>query len=378
MKIGFFVHGYLPWDPYGVPRYVERTANYLIDNGHQVYLIVVGRPNLPKTEKPKSNFSIKRTRYVNFPIKKLTPYWSLASYTVCSLIEASRLVKKEQIQILHGHTIQWGGLQSALVSRITHKPCVITLHGSALASYTQTRLPTLYSFLRWANVLICQKKSAARKLTSWGFSEQNIELMSQGCVDTERFRPADTKSPRSTFVITFLGRLLPFKGPDLLLDAAPHVLKEKPNTVFQFIGEGELKGRLNDKANSLHISDNVRFLGLRNDVDDLLRGSDVFVSLSPYENVSDLSLLEAMATGVPVVATDSGETSHTVKDGKTGLLAKCNPKDIANKILILLNDKHLSEKLSMNERNFVVAERCLDISAKREEEIYWSILNGRK
>jgi glycosyltransferase involved in cell wall biosynthesis len=378
MKIAFFVHGYLPWDAYGVPRYVERLGSYLAQRHHQIYVIVVGRPNLPKIEKVTANLTIYRTKHVELPLQKLNPYWSLASYTLGSLIEASKLVKEEDIQLLHGHTIQWGGLQSALVSKITHKPFIITLHGSALQQYSEKKLPQSLGFLRLAKMIICQKTSAAKKLLLWDLPEQKIMLLPQGCVDTERFRPATNRPSRKAFVVTFVGRLVPFKGPALLLQAAPYVLSKFPNTVFQFIGEGKLKDYLIDMAKSMCIADKVKFLGFRHDVNDLLRRSDVFVSLSPYENVSDLSLLEAMATGVPVVATDTGETRRVVKDKETGLLARNDPKDVARKILTLFNNKSLSKTLSENERHFVVERHCVSISAKKMEEIYWSVISNGK
>lgn len=378
MRIAFFVHGYLPWDAYGVPRYVERLGSYLTHRGHKIYVIVVGRPNLPKIEKPKSNLMIYRTSYIDMPSQRLRPFWSFTFYTVGSLLEASKLVRKEGIQILHGHTVRWGGLQSALVSRMTNKPCIITLHGAEIDGYAEIRMPPLLRFLHMADFIMCQKRSTMGKLISWGFHKEKVILLPQGCVDTQRFRPFRNKSQKTQFVVTFVGRLITFKGPQLLLEATPYILSKHTNTVFQFVGEGELKEYLKAKAELMHIADRVKFLGFRSDVDEILRNSDVFVSLSPYENVSDLSLLEAMATGVPVVATDVGETRMYVKNGETGILAKCDPKDIADKITMIIDNKKLAYNLSENERNFVVKEHSLEIMGRKQEEIYWSAIYNRK
>ena len=373
MKIAFFVHGYLPWDTYGVPRYVERVGGYLAKRGHRVFIFAVGRPNLQKVEKPTSNLTVYRTSYVDIPSKRLRPFWSLAYYTVGSLLEASRVVNKERIQILHGHSIQWGGLQSILVSRLTGKPCIITIHGSGLDRYSKRQMPRYLRPLRRAKVIICQKTSAARKLKSWGFSDKRLILLT-GFVDTERFRPPEDRLPKGLSVVSFVGRLTAFKGPQILLDAVPHVLSKHPNTVFQFVGEGDLKHYLMCKAESMGLANQVKFLGLRNGVDTILKNSDVSVSLSNHENVSDFALLEAMATGVPVVATDVGETRTLVKDEETGLLAKCDSRDVAAKITKVLNDRNLAHNLSRNERQLMVKEHSLEVFGRKYETIHWSVI----
>jgi len=377
MKIAFFVHGYLPWDAYGVPRYVERLGSYLAGRGHQIYVIAVGRPNLPKVEKPKTNLTIYRTCYVDLPSKRLRPFWSFAYYTFGSLLEASKLINKEDIQILHGHTVRWGGLQSALVSRVTHKPFIVTLHGSGLGGYSEIRTPQHLRFLRWADIVICRETSAVRKLISCGFPEKKVILLSEGCIDTEKFRPSENKMPKGPPIVTFVGRLIPFKGPQLLLEAAPHILSRHTNTVFQLVGEGESKDYLMTKARSMGIADHVKFFGLRSDVDKILRSSDVFVSLSPYENIGAFALLEAMSTGIPVVATDVGETRTIVKDGETGLLAKCDSRDIAEKVARVLDDRNLVYNMARNERQLIVKEHSLEVFCKKYETIYGSVIQRK-
>ncbi|MHA1705202.1 MAG: glycosyltransferase family 4 protein [Promethearchaeota archaeon] len=377
IKIAFFVHGFIPWDCYGVPRHVERLAQYLTDKGHKVFVITVGRPNLPKIERFKRNLVIYRTNYISPPVKRMKPYWSVGLYTINCILEASYLVIKEKIQILHGHTIQHGGLQSALVSKITGKPCIITIHGSGLDKYPKEKMPLQLSFLRDVNLIICQKMSAIRKLRAWGFPDDKLSFVTEGCVDTKKFRPNEDKQKRDSSVVTFVGRLIPFKGPQLLLEAAPYILSKKPNTIIQFVGEGRLKKHLMTKAISMDIKDHVYFLGFRTDVDEILRNSDVFVSLSPYENFTDFALLEAMATGVPVVATDVGETRTIIKSGKTGLLTKYDPKDLADKILKILNDELFANRLSRSERELILKEYSIEIFGKKHEEIYRKIIHEK-
>jgi glycosyltransferase involved in cell wall biosynthesis len=370
MRIAFFSHGYLPWDPYGVPRYVERLSNCLTSKGHQVFIITVGRPNLPKIESPRPNLTVYRTTYSEPPISKCEPLWSLTLYTVGSLTEASKLVSKEDIQIIHGHTDVWGGLQCALVSTITKKPCVVTLHGSALDKYSEGRLPLHLRFLNRADFVICQKMSAINKLISWKISRRKLVFLPKGCIDVRQFAPAERDLSKSVQVVTFIGRLTDYKGPRLLLEAAPQILSNNPSTLIQFVGDGDLRALLEAKARSMGLNNQVKFLGLRPDINEILRSSNVFVSISPYQNATDLALLEAMATGVPIVATNVAGTRRVVKDGKTGLLAECDPKDIACKVSTLLSNKRLADSLSKNERKLIKDEYSLDEITQKHEEIY--------
>jgi glycosyltransferase involved in cell wall biosynthesis len=180
-------------------------------------------------------------------------------------------------------------------------------------------------------------------------------------------------------VVTFVGRITGFKGPQLLLQAIPLILKQYDNVIFQFVGEGDLLEELTQAARDMGLSeDNVRFLGLRMDIPDLLRASSIAVSLSPFENFTDFALLEAMATGLPVVATDVGETRTLVKDGETGLLARPEPEDIANKICNLLEDSRLAGQLGKNARDLIVKEYSLEHFGREHERLYSSILDCRQ
>jgi glycosyltransferase involved in cell wall biosynthesis len=374
MRIAFFIHGFPPWDCYGAPNHVERLSTYLADRGNEVYVITVGRSNLPKVEQPRPHLTIYRTGYADIRSQRLRPYWSFASYTLATLVESVRLIRDKDIQVLHGHTIQWGGLQCILASRITGKPCILTVHGSGLDRYQSRKIPMHIRFLRWAKLIICQKTSAINKLLSWGLPEDKMTLLTEGFVDTRKFRPAKSRPRRNGPIVTFVGRLIPFKGPQLLVEAIPHILSKCPRTFFQFVGDGELREPLDARTRSLGIDANVKFLGFRRDVNEIMRDSNVSTSLSPYENYTDFALLEAMATGVPVVATDVGETRTIVKDGETGLLAECTPEDIARKIVEVLTNKQLAYKLSKNERDLVVRQYSLDLGGKKHEEIYRSIV----
>jgi len=143
-----------------------------------------------------------------------------------------------------------------------------------------------------------------------------------------------------TKVILTIANLIPYKGHSDLIRAADQVIQRFPGALFLLVGEDRgIQKDLEQEVSRLGVAQGVRFLGRRNDIPALLGASDLLVLPSHEEGFSNV-ILEAMAAGLPVVATDVGGNREAVVDGVTGWLAP--PKDpgaMAEKILDLLNDR---------------------------------------
>jgi glycosyltransferase involved in cell wall biosynthesis len=176
-------------------------------------------------------------------------------------------------------------------------------------------------------------------------------------VDTIRFNPSRRDEGRAalgvqpdTLVFGTVGRLLPVKDHATFL-AALAVLRQR-GLPFQavIVGDGPLRRALADSARALDLSSSVRFVGNRDDVAALLAGLDVFVQSSISEGLSN-TVLEAMASGVPVVATDVGGTGELVEPGYTGLLAPAsNPAALASAIGTLATDAPARQRMGLAAR----------------------------
>jgi glycosyltransferase involved in cell wall biosynthesis len=140
-------------------------------------------------------------------------------------------------------------------------------------------------------------------------------------------------------VIIVIGNLIPYKGHGDLLVAAQKVLRHIPQAIFLLAGEDRGIGRdLKNMAIDLGIAAKVRFLGLRNDIPNLMAASDLSVLPSHEEGFSNV-ILESMAAGLPVVATGVGGNREAILDGVTGwLVPPRNPAAMAKKIVDLLSD----------------------------------------
>src|SRR5262249_6732503 len=136
------------------------------------------------------------------------------------------------------------------------------------------------------------------------------------------------------FVVIQVARLVEIKDHQTALKTLS-IAKSDPRIRLVFVGEGPEEGAIRAGARQLGLGDQVRFLGLRNDVPQLLRASDAFLLTSQNEGIP-LTVLEAMAAGLPVVSTAAGGVGELVIDGKTGLLAPVGDADTLARHLLRL------------------------------------------
>jgi glycosyltransferase involved in cell wall biosynthesis len=125
----------------------------------------------------------------------------------------------------------------------------------------------------------------------------------------------------STFRITYIGRLVKVKGVDLLIQAVAKNAEER-SVVLDVVGDGEERMNLEKLAEKLGITENVQFHGRQSDVTKFLKKSDIFVYPSVWQEVFGISIVEAMAHGLPCIANNVGGIPEIIEDGKNGFLTK--------------------------------------------------------
>jgi len=175
-------------------------------------------------------------------------------------------------------------------------------------------------------------------------------------------------------VIGTIGRLHPQKGHRFLIEAARDVIGRYPGAEFQIIGDGELDGELKARTAKLGLEGNIRFLGSRTDIAALLEKMDVFVLPSLWEGLP-LVLLEAMASGLPVVATAVDGVTEIARDRVETLLVK--PKDVgalSHAMLMLLGSRTIAEQLGRAAKLTVVERFGVDRMVRETEDVYRSVL----
>jgi glycosyltransferase involved in cell wall biosynthesis len=209
-------------------------------------------------------------------------------------------------------------------------------------------------------------------------------------IDLDRFFTVTKKSeplirlrnelalPDSAFVVLVVARLHTQKGHIFLIKAIPSILRRFSETHFVFVGEGELRQSLEDQARAAGIEHVVHFIGTRQDIPDLLALSDVFVLPSLWEGMPN-SVLEAMAMGTPVVATNVDGTPEVINDFKTGLLVPPeNSKALAEAVIALLEKPELRQQLSEDALQWVKNNFSQDKYISGFEQLYLELSTARK
>ena len=257
----------------------------------------------------------------------------------------ARLIRRERIDLVHTHNAGpwlYGGLAAKLAgARLCH-----TEH-SNLFPHQRRMLRAERWLARWTEVIISDSEKVKRHLVErQGVPAGKIRVVVNG-VDTRRFgaeggAPAQARRLLGLNgdqpVVGTVGRLVPVKDHRTLLAAFRRVAEQHPAGRLVIVGDGPLRGDLVRLAGTLGLSDRVRFLGERRDIPQLLRAFDLFVLSSVSEGMP-LTVLEAMAAGVPVVATRVGGVPEAVVDRETGwLVPPGDPESMAGAVLALLAD----------------------------------------
>jgi glycosyltransferase involved in cell wall biosynthesis len=163
-----------------------------------------------------------------------------------------------------------------------------------------------------------------------------IEVMSGG-IDAGRYAARSERTGRDLDLV-FVGRLVPVKRVDVLLEAAARVARERPGLRVAIVGDGPLRGDLERQAADLGLAGNLSFLGHRDDVAKWLARARVFVLTSDSEGLA-LSVMEASMAGLPCVVSDVGDLADLVVDGRNGWrVPRRDPEALARRLLELLSD----------------------------------------
>lgn len=199
-------------------------------------------------------------------------------------------------------------------------------------------------------------------------------------VDIEKFSAGRMKNKKISNTIITVGRLVPKNGVDILIKAAAELKKEIPDIKLYIIGDGPERQNLEELSRKSSLNSNVKFFGsvLYEKIPKYLATADVFARPSRSEGMGN-SFIEALAAGLPIVGTLVGGILDIIKEGETGLFSKVDdPKDLADKIKILLADKSLSQKIVENGRRMVEKRFSWDKIAEQYAEVFNSQLNTKK
>lgn len=232
---------------------------------------------------------------------------------------------------------------------------------------------------RLAHRIVANSQAAAQQVIAEGLPESRVTVIPNG-VDLRTFAPPHlrTSAPPHPRTITTIANLRPEKGHDVLLDAAARVVQTHPDARFQFVGDGPRRSPLEQRARALGLGGRVAFLGHREDVPALLAGSTLFVLPSRSEAFPN-GLVEAMAAGVPAIASGVGGILELIQHERNGLLVPvADASALADAIVSLLEHPDTAERLGANARQTIESRYSFDRMVGAFEALYLSQLAGSR
>jgi len=291
-----------------------------------------------------------------------------------------RLFRQEDVALVHAH--QYGPLLYSALARLPRlpKPILFTEHGRDHPDYRRWKRV-------WANRLLLTRsdrfvavgESVRQALIEYeGLPDHRIEVIHNGC-DLPQYDPrrplrslvrSELGLEEDEFVVMQVARLNRLKDLPTALRAAKLLTSDHPLARLVIVGEGEDRVQLESLTNELQLETRVLFLGSRPDVARLLQSADAFMLSSISEGIP-LTLIEAMASGLPCVATMVGGVPEVIRDGETGLLIGAGDHvGLAAQLGRLVSSLGLRQKLGMAGHRHVLERHDASTMHRRYSDLY--------
>ena len=324
MNVLEVVCGYFPHHRAGVPQHIRSLISRLVAEGDFSATVVA-----QETEDFVGD-GIRQVRLPRYPLRwwRHKREWFYRWFDGTILWCGPRICREQKIDLIHGHTWQYGGRQAILLGRRCKLPVVVTLHGTILDNYSENTPPEWVGMLFESAHLVVQKPSARDKLISWGYPSEKITL-SLGPV-SEKFHAPPPRTYQAPLRLLFAGRFDPIKRPMLLVEMAQMIQKRRLPFTITAVGSGAL---LNEVATAVRRRSLENILQLPGWVDDMAacyRDHDLILGLSDKHNVSDLVLLEGMMCAMVPLVTASLDIQYLIQHNRNGLIAGTTAEELVD------------------------------------------------
>lgn len=383
MKIAIFSDTFPP-QTNGVSHTAYLMAKNLADAGHKVMVFVAAKEPENKLCIATDKFQVCRLPSLPAPVYKgerlaLTPGFGL------------RRLKEFQPDIIHTHTPFGVGWETILAAKLFKIPLVGTHHtfydhylkhvklDYDWAKKLSWKITVIY--YNFCDLVLSPSQALADALVSKGL-KQPIAIL-RNTIDTNLFKPAASQQEKEILKNTlgikgdsvcYIGRVSYEKSIDKVIHAFNQMLRQKPDLTLVVAGGGPEKENLEKLAKKLEIEKRVIFTGFYSydeSIVKILRASDIFITASKSENMP-LSVLEAMAAGLPIISVREKGLAEIIKENINGFFARTDdPADLAQKTLDLLGDAQRLAKFGAASRQLALEhseEKVTDPLIKFYEE----------
>lgn len=342
------------------------------EQGWEVHIAAFGNLKLPYVDK-KFDVSIQRS-----PFKKE----NLTAYK-----ELKKIIEENDYKIIHCHTPMGGVLSrlAAIRARKNGTKVIYTAHGFHFCKGAPVLNWLLYYPIErllasQTDCLITINNEDYSRATAHKFKAEKIKLVHGVGVDTELFAPvhkfhksvlrAERGYSDDDFLMLYAAEFNKNKNQKLLIESLALIKDKIPSARLLLAGDGPMLVSCKHLAINLGINDKVDFLGLRSDIGDLLKMSDLAVASSLREGLP-VNIMEAMACALPVVATENRGHRELIQDGKNGwLITHDNPVEFTNRIMVLAENETLRRSMGLLGRKQVMEKNSVQKVLEQKAVIY--------
>jgi glycosyltransferase involved in cell wall biosynthesis len=305
-----------------------------------------------------------------------------------NLLRVARIIRREKANVVQPFLTPatFYGLLAAMVSGTPVK--IVTERASAGRSKTgfgyRLYLKAEDMLSRRADWAVANSKAGAEFLVQRGINVARVKVIYNG-LNLDRLTASQESIeqvrrrlnvPPGGKVVGMMARMFPQKRHDIFLRAAAIVSAEIPETRFALVGDGPLKDSLEALSRELGIASRVTFLGEQRDVAPYVSAFDIATHISEAEGCSN-SILEAMALGKPVVATDVGGNRELIDNGETGILVPMDENAAAKAIIYLIYDHDAALKIAQKAMNKSLNDFSMTNMVKQYESLCEQALRKR-
>lgn len=362
-----------------------RLGNHLADRGHAVHLFTYQQPF---SLAPNSKVHVDIVERLYYPLFESieTPYVMSLTSKMLEVIANSGL------DLIHAHYAIPHSLAAFATNRLTGVPYVVTMHGSdahSLGSAPAYRL-AVQQTLEKANAVTAVSEFIKNKVNNEIGVEREVVVI-PNFIDTSCFSPRsdiclsletgrimkkkhDIEEDEKEPILLHVSNFRQGKRVVELMDVVRAVVDHHPTVKLLIAGDGPTRPDTEKRVRSLKIDENVHFLGMRNDISQLLCCSDIFVLFSAVEGMP-LTLIEAMSCGVPVLTTPAGGSSELVTSGVEGIVTRqFETEEYMQALLKLIENKSLRRKLGKAGRRKVEKYHSVEAVVPRYERLFEEIV----
>ncbi|MBI4707423.1 MAG: lipopolysaccharide heptosyltransferase II [Candidatus Omnitrophica bacterium] len=349
----------------GVETGTLDLAKYLVRSGHKAVVVSAGGGLVKELEAAGA-------LHYCLPVEKKSVFTMLR--VIPKLVE---IIKKEKIDIVHARSRMPAWI-AYFACRRTGTVFITTCHGY----YSKH----LFSFpMAWGKRVIALSNVIARHMIDdFGLAHERIRIISRS-VDLEKFKFLNPRAKRKdVFNVGIIGRITPLKGHLYFIKAMAKLARNVANLKIWIVGDAPqskeaYKEQLQVLVRRLGLWNNTVFLGYQKDVPEILSNLDVLVLATTTHEAFGRVIIEAQASGVPVVATKVGGVIDIIDDQKNGLLVPpADPAGMADAVEKIFKDPVFAESLAKNAYNKVQEKYNVDLMLKNTLEVYQDALANFK